>query len=229
MYKISILAFGLLLAGCASAPHREGLSTQFAPQRFSQPLPLDQSSYRIGPADLLKVTVFQVEDLSFDEIRVDASGTLNMPLIGNVQAAGLTPTELSSELEQRLGARYLRNPSVSVTVAEAASQKVTIDGAVAKPGVYEMRGRTTLMQAIAMAEGPTRIADLRKVAVFRNVSEGSMVALFDVQAIRAGDAEDPILSGDDVVVVDTSRLGARMQDILQALPALASFVFYASS
>lgn len=181
--------------------------------------------YRIGPTDLLKVTVFQVPDLSFNEIRVDASGNLQFPLIGSVPAAGRTPAELSRDVERALSAQYLRNPRVSVTVVEAASQKITVDGAVTKPGVYQMRGRTTLMQAVAMAEGPTRVADLDQVAVFRTVDGRRMAAVFDLGMIRGGRADDPVLRGDDIVVVDTSRLSATMRDVLAALPGFAVFAY----
>lgn len=183
----------------------------------------DEAAYRIGPADKLSLRVFQVADLSFEEIFVDSAGNLQLPLLGSVRAAGLTPAELSSEIERRLGERYLRNPQVVVTVAEAASQKITVDGAVTKPGVYEMRGRTTLMQAVAMAEGPTKIAALDSVAVFRTVDGRRMVALFDLRAIRRGQAPDPVVMGDDVIVVDTSRLNANIREVLQALPGLAVF------
>ena len=183
----------------------------------------EASGYRIGPSDKLAVTVFQVEDLSFPEIFVDASGRLQLPLLGSVQAAGLTPAELSMDLERRLGERYLRNPRVSVSVSDAASQKITVDGAVTKPGVYEMQGRTTLLQAVAMAEGGTRVADLKKVAVFRSVEGRPMVAVFDLAAIRRGEAVDPVVMGDDVIVVDTSRLSARYRNIIEILPGLAVF------
>ena len=185
----------------------------------------DVSGYRIGPSDKLALTVFQVEDLSFEEIFVDASGKLQLPLLGSVQAAGLTPAELSTDLERRLGERYLRNPRVSVSVSEAASQKITVDGAVMKPGVYEMRGRTTLLQAVAMAQGGTRIADMKKVAVFRSTDGRPMVAVFDLAAIRRGETVDPVVLGDDVVVVDTSRLSARYRDIIELLPGLSVFAF----
>lgn len=181
--------------------------------------------YRIGPSDKLSLTVFQVEDLSFETIYVDASGKLQLPLLGSVQAAGLTPAELSEDLQTRLGERYLRNPQVSVSVTEAASQKVTVDGAVAKPGVYTMRGRTTLLQAVAMAEGGTNIADLKKVAVFRTVEGRRMIAVFDLAAIRRGQAADPEVLGDDIIVVDTSRLNARYRDIIAILPALTVFAY----
>lgn len=185
------------------------------------------SQYRIGAADKLALQVFQVPDLSFEEIFVDAGGYLQLPLLGPVKAEGLTVAELADQIEAGLREKYLQDPQVMVTVAEAASQKVTVDGAVTKPGVYEMRGHTTLLQAVAMAEGPTRIADLSSVAVFRTVEDRPMVAVFDLRQIRNGQVADPVILGDDIVVVDTSRLSARMQDILQALPSLASFVYYA--
>ncbi len=152
-------------------------------------------------------------------------GSCNFPCWDPSRPPDSTPAELSTELERRLGERYLRNPRVSVSVSTAASQKITIDGAVMKPGVYEMRGRTTLLQAVAMAEGGTRIADLEKVAVFRTVDGRRMIAVFDLAAIRRGQAEDPLVLGDDIVVVDTSRLNARYRDIIEILPGLAVFAY----
>ncbi len=182
-----------------------------------------QTEYRIGVGDKLNVRVFQVPDLSFGELVVDTSGNIQIPLIGAVQSAGRTSGELSSDIARRLSAQYLRDPQVTVTVTAAASQKITVDGAVTKPGVYEMRGSTTLLQAIAMAEGPTGFADLTKVAVFRTVAGQRSVALFDLAAIRQGRAGDPEVLGDDVIVVDTSRLNMALREILGAVPALAIF------
>lgn len=185
-----------------------------------------ETNYRLGAGDKLALAVFQVADLSFAEIFVDAAGNLQLPLLGSVRAAGLTPAELSQDIERRLGERYLRNPQVMISVIAAASQKVTVDGAVKKAGVYEMRGRTTLMQAIAMAEGPAPVADLDSVAVFRTVDNRRMVAVFDLAAIRGGQAVDPVMQGDDVVVVDTSRLSSVMRDVIEALPGLAVFAYF---
>jgi polysaccharide export outer membrane protein len=182
-----------------------------------------QTEYQIGVGDKLAVRVFQVPDLSFDELTVDTSGNIQMPLIGAVRAAGLTSGQLSTEVAERLSVRHLRDPQVTVTVTEAASQKITVDGAVTKPGVYTMRGSTTLLQAVAMAEGPSRVADLTKVAVFRTINGQRSVALFDLAAIRQGRAEDPTVLGDDVIVVDTSRMNAAMREIVGALPALSIF------
>jgi len=184
------------------------------------------SEYRIGVGDKLDVRVFQVDDLSFEELVVDTSGNVHMPLIGAVRGAGQTSGEMASDIAGRLAAQYLRNPQVTVTVKEAASQKITVDGAVTKPGVYEMRGSTSLLQAVAMAEGPTRVADLTTVAVFRTIEGRRAVALFDLSAIRRGRAPDPQVLGDDVIVVDASQLNSALREVVGALPALAAFAYF---
>lgn len=184
------------------------------------------SEYNIGVGDKLSVRVFQVEDLSFDELVVDTSGNINLPLIGAVRGSGRTAGEMSADIAGRLAAQYLRNPQVTVTVKEAASQKITVDGAVTRPGVYEMRGSTSLLQAVAMAEGPSRVADLTKVAVFRSIGGRRSVAVFDLSAIRQGRATDPQVLGDDVIVVDTSRLSSALREVVGALPAFSAFAYF---
>jgi len=225
-----ILLFAGLLVGCASEARRTDAVTAAAvvdPSALQTSVgPTAHEAYKIGATDLLSISVFQVPDLSFEEVRVDASGTIQMPLVGSIRAAGRTPDELAREIQTQLAGRFLQNPQVSVTVSEAASQKVTVDGAVTKPGVYLMRGQTTLLQAVAMAEGPTELANIQSVAVFRTTPSGRMVAVFDLNAIRNGQAADPLLLGDDVVVVDTSRLSAVTQRALQALPGLAAVFRY---
>lgn len=225
-----VLVLALSLAGCATGkrePAAEGVARTVDPIALQSGVSATTSAdYRIGAGDKLNMIVFQVPDLSFEEAFVDASGNLQLPLIGSVPAAGLTPEEFSSEVERRLGERYLRNPRVAVSVLQSASQKVTVDGAVTKPGVYEMRGTTTLMQAVAMAEGPTRTADLESVAVFRTVPDGRMVAVFNLANIRNGQTPDPVIRGDDVIVVDTSRLNAALREIVSALPGLAVFGYF---
>lgn len=219
----------LLLVGCGGSRMdlAEMTAAQPADMQLSSLVATDGTSgeYRIGVGDKINVRVFQVPDLSFDDLVIDTSGNVQMPLIGTVVGSGRTPGEMSADIAQRLSAQYLRDPQVTVTVTEAASQKITIDGAVTKPGVYEMRGSTSLLQAVAMAEGPTRLADLSKVAVFRTIEGRRSVALFDLDAIRQGRAEDPRVLGDDVVVVDISRLNSALREILGAVPALAVFRF----
>ena len=217
-----------LLAGCGGP--RMDLSQMVAARPASleaaQITPVPLAEYRIGVGDKLNVRVFQVPDLSFDGLVIDTSGNIQMPLIGAVSGAGRTSGELAAEIARRLAAQYLRDPQVTVTVTEAASQKITVDGAVTTPGVYEMRGSTSLLQAVAMAQGPSSSADLSKVAVFRTVDGQRSVALFDLGAIRQGRSPDPEVLGDDVIVVDASRLNSALKEILGALPALAIFTAF---
>lgn len=225
---LAALALATALAACGGPRMdiAQMTAAQPAELRSVQSAVANSAEYRIGVGDKLGVRVFQVEDLSFDELVVDTSGNINLPLIGAVQSAGRTAAEMSTAIAGRLAAQYLRNPQVTVTVKEAASQKITVDGAVTKPGVYEMRGSTSLLQAVAMAEGPTRVADLTKVAVFRSIDGRRSVALFDLSAIRQGRETDPQVLGDDVIVVDTSRLNSALREVVGALPAFAAFAFF---
>lgn len=201
----------------------ESMTAAQAVDMSSPPREALDAEYRIGVGDKINVRVFQVPDLSFDDLVIDTSGNIQMPLIGAVRGSGRTPDEMSADIAERLGAEYLRDPEVTVTVTEAASQKITVDGAVTKPGVYEMRGSTSLLQAVAMAEGPSRVADLSQVAVFRTINGQRSVALFDLTAIRQGRADDPQVLGDDVIVVDTSRLNSALREVVSAIPALGVF------
>lgn len=182
-----------------------------------------QGEYRIGVSDKLNVVVFQVAELSAEEIVVDTAGNIQLPLIGTVRVAEQTAAEASADIARRLAHQYLRDPRVTVTVVEAANQKITVDGAVGKPGVYVMRGNTSLLQAIAMAEGANVVADLTKVAVFRDIEGQRSVALFDLQAIRQGRAADPAVLGDDIIIVDSSRRKTLLREVIAALPALSVF------
>ena len=99
----------------------------------------------------------------------------------------------------------MNDPQVTVAVKDAQSQRVTIDGAVLQPGVYPLTGRTTLLQAVSLAKGPDpRLANVRRVAIFRTVGGTRHSAVYDLSEVRTGKAEDPEIYGNDIVVVDTS-------------------------
>ncbi len=124
-------------------------------------------SYRIGPRDVLDITVFNVKELS-NVIQVSEAGTINYPLVGEIVAGGKTAREIELELTKKLGAKYLQNPAVTVFVKEHNSQRVTVEGAVIKPGVIPMAGGVTLLQAIAQSGGLAPTAE-KTAAVFRMV------------------------------------------------------------
>ena len=178
--------------------------------------------YRIGALDLLQISVFQLEDLD-REVRVNSSGMVSLPLIGAVAAGGRTVAELEKEIARRLSESYLQNPQVSVFVKEFTSQRVTVEGAVTKPGIFPITGKTSLLQAIAMSEGLTPLADAESVIVFRTIEGQRMAALFDLKAIRAGEAEDPLIYGDDIIVVDQSGPRTALKTITDTLRGIVGF------
>lgn len=185
-----------------------------------------KSEYRIGPQDLLKVSIFMNEELE-RELRVNATGQISLPLIGVVQAGGKTVLELETEIAEKLGKTYLQNPQVTVFIKEFTSQRVTVEGAVKKAGIYPITGQTSLLQAIALAGGTdTDRADEELVVVFRTVNGQRMAAKFNLQDVRTGAANDPLIYGDDIVVVNESRAKAGFRRFVQAIPLLNAFIIY---
>ena len=180
------------------------------------------SAYKIGPLDVLDVTVFKVKDLS-SSVQVAEAGTINLPLVGEKPAAGRTAQQVERDLEKRLGAKYLRSPQVTVYVKEYNSQRLTVEGAVKAPGIFPLKGKTTLLQCIAMAQGQDQNTASSTVLVFRQAAGERAVARFDVDEIRSGKAEDPIMHQGDVIIVDTSTAKVAFNNIVKVLPVATLF------
>jgi polysaccharide export outer membrane protein len=172
-----------------------------------------EEDYRIGTQDLIEVQVLGIQELR-REARVNAKGMIGMPLIGAVRVAGLTTAEAEALIAGLYNRNYLQNPEVSVFVKEYTRQNITVDGAVAKPGIYPLKGPTTLLQAIANAGGPGALADPSDVVLFR-MEEGERRALkFDVAKIRSAEAPDPVLQPGDLIVVNRSPARVAVRDSL---------------
>ena len=181
------------------------------------------SAYKIGPLDVLDISVFKVPELS-RTVQVSDVGTINLPLVGETKAAGRTAREVERDLTAKLGAKYLQSPQVTVLVKEYNSQRVTVEGAVKKPGVYPLRGKTSLLQFVAMVEGLNDVSDPSNVVVFRAVKGKRTAARFDVDEIRAGRVDDPIIQEGDIIVVNESAGKAIYQSFLKALPITSVFM-----
>ena len=230
------LAFCLLLAGalsaCASSPSMKSGTSREVATTSAAMAPPDSSTaagaykgvseYRIGGQDLIEISVFQVPDLN-RTVRVNTGGQISLPLIGAMQAGGRTVQELESDIATRLKSGYLQDPQVSVFVKEFTSQRVTVEGAVKKPGIFPISGKTTLLQAIAVCEGLDPLADLQGIVIFRVIDGKKMAARYDLKSIRAGASEDPQIYGDDVIVVDQSGSKTAARRVIDALPILNVF------
>jgi polysaccharide export outer membrane protein len=219
------LACALLLAACASRGGPIQGQVDVLPQGDPVAEAAGRAEYRIGPSDLLEVKVFQVEDLE-REVRVDNAGQISLPLIGTVTASGKTVPEIESEIAGLYGKSYLQNPQVSVLVKEAASQRVTVSGEVEKPGIYPIESEMTLVQALASAEGFSDVANMHNVFVFRNVDGQRMFARFDIQEIQKGTLVDPVLTGNDVVIVPRSTGRSAFINFVKLTPLFAVWARY---
>jgi polysaccharide export outer membrane protein len=167
--------------------------------------------YRIGPQDLLEIQVYGVDNLK-REVRVNSRGAVSLPLIGPVILGGLTGDEAETLIAEKYAKDFLQDPQVSVFIKEYTSQRITLEGAVAKPGIYPIRGETSLMQAIAIAGGQGQLADLNEVMVFRVEGGEKKIYTYNMEKIRAGEAEDPSLVNDDLVVVKRSPNRVTLRD-----------------
>lgn len=221
-------------AGCASGSGGPiGMPGQIEPVVGGNlPVPLASDSvsvarsYRIGPFDKLEIDVFGVEELSAKKVQVDASGRLAFPLVGTVEAAGLTPNELAHAIEEGLRGRFVKSPQVTVNLAETISQVVTVDGEVREPGLYPVVGRMTLMRAVATAKGATEFSKLSNVVVFRTVAGKDYAALYNLKAIRRGNYGDPEIFANDIVVVGDNQARRIFKDLIQGSALITTPLIY---
>lgn len=225
-YLSALLVLGTL-SGCATSRPLTNMPNGQAAYSVIPAVPAAAQTavqdYRIGPLDSLDISVFGEPDLSVKALRVDAGGLIALPLVGTVEAKGKSPAELSQSLERLLGERYLRDPQVTVTVVASVSQKVSVQGEVADPGVYPLSGPTTLLEVISMAKGETDLATLNQVVVFRTINGQRMGAVFDIASIRRGQADDPVIEGNDLVVVGYSSAKRFWKNVVSAAPVFAIF------
>ncbi|HSV36418.1 MAG TPA: polysaccharide biosynthesis/export family protein [Ramlibacter sp.] len=170
--------------------------------------------YRVGPNDLIDVDVFDLDNVK-RTVRVNAAGAISLPLIGAVTVAGLTSQEVEQRIADRYREKYLQNPQVSVFIKEFTTERITVEGAVTRPGIYPLAGRITLLRALALAGGFGTIANTSEVMLFRmNDSGAREVAVFDVELIRSGKHDDPSIRGDDLIVVQRDATRRMLKDSL---------------
>ena len=195
--------------GVAAGPATPAPGSPSVPVVAGLPPPVDSSTtYKIGPGDLLSIEVFKVDELSSKE-RVNADGDIVLPLIGKVKLDGLTPDQAEKRIAEILAKDYVYNPQVDVFVKEYANMKVTVGGAVKKPGVFPITGATTLTEAMAQAEGLGPLSNKNEIILFRGEPGQSMRAyVIELKKVESGEWPDPLLLSNDKIWVQES--GARI-------------------
>jgi polysaccharide export outer membrane protein len=181
-------------------------------------------AYRIGPLDVLDISVFQAPELS-KTVQVAENGAIDLPLLGETPAAGRTAQELQRDLNAKLGAKYLQNPQTTVMVKEFNSSRVTVSGAVKNPGVFPYKGES-LHEFVTMAGGLAFEAN-STVIVLRTINNQRSAAKFNVADIEAGRVPDPPVQSGDVIVADSSSVKTGYNALIKILP-LAGFAALAT-
>jgi polysaccharide biosynthesis/export protein len=161
----------------------------------------EQNGYKIGPDDVLNISVWKNEAIS-RIVPVRPDGKISLPLLNDVQAAGLTPEQLREVIREKL-TEYESAPEVSVTVAEVRSFKISVLGEVLHPGRFELRSSTTVLDALALAGGFKDFAATTRIIILRSEGNGSKRILFNYKkAIAAGgEAENFLLDPGDIILV----------------------------
>jgi polysaccharide export outer membrane protein len=162
------------------------------------------SDYLVGPGDVLKVTVYDHPDLG-STVRVNNDGTINFPLVGTLQIEGISVSQVSEQVANALANGYIVNPQVAVFVEEFRSRKVIVMGQVKNPGLYELRGPTSLLELISQAGGLTPDAgETVNITRGTNSADGQeQLLMVDLKTLTQGgdNANDvAILDGDSVFI-----------------------------
>jgi len=154
--------------------------------------------YRIGPEDMLQISVWKNEAMT-RTIPVRPDGKISLPLLNDVQAAGLTALELREVLAQKLG-EYIPSPEVSVIVSDVRSFKVSVIGEVARAGRFELKSWTTVLDALALAGGFTQFATRSRIVILRPAGTSMKKIPFNYNKL-AGEQENFYLQNGDIVLV----------------------------
>jgi polysaccharide biosynthesis/export protein len=189
----SFVTLAALVSGCFGEP----VQTQIVAQPAEA---ADVGPYKIGPDDVLEVLVWKQQQLS-GRIRVGSDGTIMLPLIGQVKAAGLTTNDLQTELTTSL-AKYVHDPKVTVRVFDPASRVFYVLGEVTKPGMYKLMSGEDLSGGLAAAGGPTEYANLRKIKLIRHNGDQQVEMTINYNDVSGGDmrADVPLQRGDTITV-----------------------------
>ena len=157
--------------------------------------------YLIGPEDVLDITVWKNCPDLCRTVPVRPDGKMSLPLVNDVQAAGLTPMDLRQHLTEQL-AEYLPSPEVSVIVREVHNFKVAVVGSVKMPGDYEIKSQATVLELLARAQGLTEFANRDRIVILRQKGSATTRIPFNYRKVAEGDDQDNfyVRAGDIIVV-----------------------------
>src|SRR5215831_15227316 len=192
-------AIGAMLTAGGLQAQEAAKGAPAQPRSATQAAATTDAGYKIGPQDVLRVDVWKETEIS-RSVPVRPDGKISLPLLNDVQAAGLTAMELANNITEGLK-KFINNPQVTVTVAEINSRRVYVTGEVTRPGAYPLLPNMTALQAVTSASGFTQFANPKKIYVLRNESGKQVKHPFNYKAVLDGKQDDiPLQPGDTIVV-----------------------------
>lgn len=207
-------------------PSKQEIREEKATEIFTVPKPITRvetrgaAEYIIGDEDVLHISVWQSPDLDQEAI-VRPDGKISFPLIGDVQASGLTITELDDEITRRLS-EFVRSPEVSISIKKIGGKRIVILGQVANPGVYSVTGKNTIMEAIGLAGGFTRDAVPSSTILIRGGFTAPNAQRINLSKLLKGDLRQNIgLQSEDIVFVPRKFISDVNYFLSQILDPLA--------
>ena len=198
---LSIFLLGVSLAACKAPRPLPGVTVSADVLREKEPGQAEVAS-ALGPGDVLDVRVFEEEHLS-GGFRISPEGTIDYPLCGKVSLGGKTSSQAADELTRCLS-RYLRHPQVSVLIREVNSKKVFVFGEVNRPGTFTYEDNMSIIQAITLAGGFTKVASKNNTNVTRLVDGQEVKVRVPVEDIGVGREKNFLLLPGDIVFVPES-------------------------
>lgn len=195
-----------LLAGSAlaAAPSQKQAAPAKVPQGATPVAVAAPASgdYLIGPQDVLTVNVWKEPEVSANQVPVRPDGKISLPLLGDVQAAGLSPAQLTAAITEKLK-RYISEPRVTVTLTAMNSQRIYIMGEVTRPGAYPLAPYTNVLQGLANGGGFTEMADPKKIYILRTENNAQVKLPFNYREVVKGHKPEQnvmLRPGDTIVV-----------------------------
>ncbi|MBI1945826.1 MAG: polysaccharide biosynthesis/export family protein [Deltaproteobacteria bacterium] len=170
------------------------------PPASELPAPESAKADMLGPGDVVEVRIFNEPDLSGTH-QISDNGTIRLPLVGAVDASGMTPDQLTLKIAATYNERYLKDAEVSLFVKEHNSRKIYVLGQVAKPGPYAFDGRMTIIDAVALAGGTTKLADPDRTLITRDKDGKQLRVVVRVASIGEGRSPDILLQPGDIIFV----------------------------
>jgi polysaccharide export outer membrane protein len=186
----------LLLASVSAQQKKDGVTVAEKSKVVA-----DVATYIIRPTYILSITVWKEPSLSSATVPVRPDGMISMPLLNDVQAAGLTPMKLAETIAAELK-KFIHDPQVSIVMTEVNSQRVYLLGEVAKPGPVPLIADLTVLQAISSAGGLSQFANSKKIYVLRNeAGKQHKIAFNYKQALKGESNQNISLQAGDTIVV----------------------------